>query len=94
MSREYGTPIVLRLAAHVPCSKIKDAELLPDRTDEGVRRRVEGKIGAREIALRLMLPVEDRNMRFDATPHQPAEHQARTVGGVRRQRFRRQPSGS
>jgi hypothetical protein len=42
----------------------------------------------------LMLPVEDRNMRFDATPHQPAEHQARTVGGVRRQRFRRQPSGS
>ena len=29
------------------------------------------KIGAREIALRLMFSVEDRNMRFDPAPHQP-----------------------
>lgn len=47
-------------------------ERLPGRTVECVRRRVEGKIGAREIALRLMFSVNDRNMRFDPAPHQPS----------------------
>jgi hypothetical protein len=59
------------------------SQLFPCRTDKHIGLRVKGKLGTGEKAFGLMLPVEQRNVRLDPTPHQPPDHQPRCIGGVR-----------
>ncbi|HUC09452.1 MAG TPA: hypothetical protein VL985_03390 [Stellaceae bacterium] len=63
-------------------------ELFSAATDEDIGLQVKSEVGAGEKAIGLVLAVEQRNMRLDPAPHQPADHQAGSIGGVGRQPLR------
>src|SRR5215831_14063394 len=69
----YGTVLVHQPGAF---------ELLADGTNKAVGLRLESERGTGEETIGPVLAVEQWNMGLDPTPHQPADHQPRSVGGI------------
>jgi hypothetical protein len=64
---------------------------LPPGQNKDIGLRIKGKVGTGEEAIGLVLAVKQRDVRLDLMPHQPPDHQTRSVGGISGQPLRFEP---